>query len=106
MMQTLGSLIDQLGVVNLKMWNAQEFLYKIKDMTLEEFKERYSQEENLEELYTIFQKSCDLNLQRNNIIDEIDELFADAIKSLHFTGSYHNHDKLVQRKHKTYDSDL
>jgi len=104
-MQTLGSLVDQLGVVNLKMWNAQEFLYKIKDMTLEEFKERYSQEENLEELYTVFQKSCDLNLQRNNIIDEIDAFVLQLVTILDHERVVDT-TKLMQRKHKTYDSDL
>lgn len=99
-MFTLGGLIDQLGVVNLKMWNAQESLYKIRRMTFEEFKEEYSKENSLKELYDIFKKSCDLNVQRANITDEIDQLFVQTLLSLQ-NGTLEV-DKLTQNKHKTY----
>lgn len=100
-MQTLGSLVDQLGVVNLKMWNAQEFLYKIRKMSEDEFIAHYSESEHLKELYTIFQKSCDLNVQRNNIIDEIDSFLVELVTTIQ-NGENVDIDKLTQRKHKTY----
>lgn len=99
-MQTLGSLVDQISVVNLKMWNAQEFLYKIRRMSKEEFVAHYSQTENLEELYQVFQKSCDLNVQRNNIIDEIDTFIVRLVTQI-ADGSV-DIDQLIQRKHKSY----
>jgi hypothetical protein len=99
-MFTLGGLVDQLSVVNLKMWNAQECLYKIRRMTFEEFKEEYSKEESLKELFDIFKKSCDLNVQRANITDEIDQLFVNTLIALQ-NGTL-DIDKLTQNKHKTY----
>ncbi|KKL69705.1 hypothetical protein LCGC14_2112220, partial [marine sediment metagenome] len=42
MSDTLGSLIDKLVTVDMKMWYAQESLYKIRKMTYEEFIEEYS----------------------------------------------------------------
>ena len=39
MADTLGSIIDKLCTADLKMWNNQEILYKIRRMTFDEFKE-------------------------------------------------------------------
>lgn len=99
-MQTLGFLVDQLGIVNLKMWNAQEDLYTIRRMTLEEFKDKYGQEEELEKLYIILKKACDLNVQRAEIVDEIDEFVVDLADGIQ-NGNL-NKDRLIQRKHKSY----
>lgn len=99
-MQTLGFLVDQLSVVNLKMWNAQEGLYHIRRMSFEEFKDHYSSEEKMRELFEIFKKACDLNVQRANVTDEIDEFVVSLVEKMK-DGSIDT-DKLIQRKHKTY----
>jgi len=94
-MQTLGSLIDQLSIVNLKTWNAQENLYDVRRMTLEEFKQKFQNNEGIEILYNYFTKICDLNLQRNTLIDEIDDFIINMIKNID-TGIY------KQNKHKSF----
>lgn len=99
-MKTLGSLVDELQIVNLKMWNAQEGLYEIRRMTFEEFKEKYANEEGYRIIYDTFKKSCDLNVQRANITDEIDQYLIDALQALK-EGTL-NFDMLIKRKHKTY----
>ncbi len=94
-METLGSIIDRLVTVDMKMWYAQEDIYKIVRMDYEEFLERYGIPDSggAVELYTSLQKAIDLNLQRNALIDEIDEEVDRQIKQ----GKGN-----VQRKHKTY----
>ena len=74
MADTLGALVDKLSIVNLKMWNAQENLYLIRRMSLEQFKEKYYNDEGIKELYFSLNKAADLNVQRNVLIDSIDEL--------------------------------
>lgn len=98
-MDTLGSLIDKLCTVDLKMWNAQEELYKIRHMTLGEFQIHLQTLTNVEKIYNIFKKACDLNYQRNCIIDEIDELAVRMIEQGLDGGCM---DKFIQKKHKTY----
>jgi len=94
-MDTLGGLVDKLITVDMKMWYAQEDFYKIRNMTFEEFKEEYFSENGMKLLWERFQKGIDLNLQRNAIIDEIDEMI------LNITGA-EDDGRVVQRKHKTY----
>ena len=69
-METHGSIVDKLITVDLKMWNNQEALYEIRRMSYDEFKAKYN---GTEELYNILKKACDLNVQRNNLINEMDE---------------------------------
>jgi len=97
-MDTLGSLVDKLSVVNLKMWSAQEGLYTIRRMTLEQFKEKYYNDKGIEELFNSLNKAADLNVQRNVLIDSIDELVVEMIQSKEDLDS----GKYIQRKHKTY----
>ncbi len=92
-METLGSIVDRLVTVDMKMWYAQEDLYQIRDMTFEQFLDNYSGELGMEILWKAFQKGIDLNLQRNDLVDEIDQELARQIKEGHGN---------VQRKHKTY----
>lgn len=94
-MDTLGGLIDKLITVDMKMWYAQEDFYKIREMTFQEFLETYRNNKGMKKLWEQFQKGIDLNLQRNVIIDEIDELI------LKLTGA-EDDGRVVQRKHKTY----
>lgn len=77
-MDTFGNLIDKLITVNLKMWHNQEELYGIRKMTLEQFEIHYGN--NLEKLHEIIGRCCTLNVQRANLMDEIDVFLADAIE--------------------------
>ena len=65
-MQTIGSVIDQLNIVNIKIWH---WIDKENDKSL-------SDKERLE----ASDKVVDLNKQRNQIIDELDVLINEAIK--------------------------
>lgn len=102
MSDTIGSLIDKLMTADLKMWNNQELLYEIRKMSIEEFKEIFaSSDEKIKYLWEKLQKSCDLNMQRNQIIDEIDEKIIEIIKASQ-NGEDLDQGKYIQRKHKTY----
>ena len=93
-METPGTLIDKLITVDLKMWNNQEALYEIRRMTFEEFNNKY---EGNKELFNILKKACDLNVQRNNLMFELDKYFE---KLLHeATGKAIT---IGQNPHKTY----
>jgi len=86
---TVGALCDKLTIVNMKLWHKQDVVHEIRRMSLDDFRDRFTHED----LYHLFQALADLNLQRNQLIDEIDETIAEAIR----TGDT---SKLVQRKHK------
>lgn len=102
MADTLGSLIDKLLTVDLKMWNNQEILYEIRRMTFDEYKDKYfSGEEGALELWESLKKCCDLNVQRNQLIDEIDKKVVEMIESKD-RGENLDDGKFIQRKHKTY----
>ena len=97
MADTIGSLIDKLCTVDLKMWNNQEILYEIRRLTFKEFQTKYlSKEKNQKTFYETIKKCCDLNYQRSQLIDEIDQTFVKALKNEIKT------DDLIQLKHKTY----
>lgn len=93
-MDTLGSLIDKLITVNLKMWHNQETLYEIRRMNTREFFDRW--EGDLDGLHEVIKRCCDLNVQRNRLIDEIDRYMkrvaAGVIEA----------EDLVREQHKTY----
>ena len=93
-MDTMGGLIDKLITVDMKMWYAQEDLYKIRSMAFEEFYVEYSSRLGMKKLLEQFQKSIDLNLQRNAIIDESDEMV------LKLTGAEKD-GRVIQVKHET-----
>ena len=102
MADTLGSVVDKLITIDLKMWNNQELLYEIRRMSFDEFKEKYwSTEDGAEKLWAYLKKACDLNVQRNTLIDEIDEkiieIIRDGLEGQELDGGKH-----IQRKHKTY----
>lgn len=89
-METLGTLTDKLGVTNLKMWNNQEFLYEIRRSSYAVFCRKFGivwkQADEIKpegtpfELYTLLKKCCDLNVQRNNLINEVDEKVIEMFK--------------------------
>ncbi len=99
-MDTVGSLVDKLCTVDMKMYNTQEKLYDIRRNTFESFKNKYMNEEGMKDLYDYFVKVSDLNLQRNNYIDEIDqkvvEMITEALKGVDLYDA-----GFVQKKHKT-----
>jgi len=102
MSDTLGSLIDKLSTVDLKMWNNQELLYEIRRMSFDEYQSKYfDDEQGAEKLWACLKKCCDLNVQRNQLIDEIDEKVIEIIESK-IKGEDLDSGKFIQRKHKTY----
>lgn len=102
MADTLGGLIDKLITVDMKMWNNQEILYEIRRMTFDEYKNKYfSSEEGAEELWKCLKKACDLNVQRNELMDEVDEKIVSLVKE-YLSGVDLDNGKNIQRKHKTY----
>lgn len=99
---TVGELVDRLIVSSLKMWWQQEHIYEIRKMTLEEFKERYwSKPEGAEKIFNYLQKACDLNLQRNQLMNEIDQRLVEMIEAK-AAGEDLDNGKFIQRAHKTY----
>jgi hypothetical protein len=102
MADTLGSLIDKLFTVDMKMWNNQELLYEIRRMTFDEFKDKYfASADGAERLWESLKKACDLNVQRNQLIDEIDQKVVEIVETAQ-EGDSLEMDKFVQRKYKTY----
>jgi len=102
MADTLGGLIDKLFTIDTKMWNNQEMIYEIRRMSFDEYKQKYfNNEDGAENLWNCLKKACDLNVQRNQLIDEIDEKLIEMIKSA-TSGEDLDSGKYIQRKHKTY----
>ena len=102
MSDIFGGLIDKLTTINLKMWNNQELIYKIRRMTFEEYKKEYFENElGAEKLWNSLKNACDLNLQRNELIDEIDKFIIEII-DCKLSGVDLDSGKYIQRKHKTY----
>lgn len=102
MSDTVGGLVDKLCTVDLKMWNNQEYLYEIRRMSFDEFKQKYwNTEDGAEKLWAYLKKACDLNVQRNQLINEIDAKIIEMITSK-VSGEDLDNGKFLQRSHKTY----
>jgi hypothetical protein len=102
MADTLGTLVDKLTTVDLKMWNNQELLYEIRRMTFDEYKEKYfNSEDGANKLWNVLKKACDLNVQRNQLINEVDEKILEIINAK-LSGEELDNGKFLQRAHKTY----
>ena len=102
MADTLGSLIDKLITIDMKMWDNQDILYEIRRMSFDEFKEKYwKDEEGAEKLWEILKKACDLNVQRNQLIDEVDTKVVEIVEAAN-SGEELDNGKFIQRKHKNY----
>lgn len=97
-MDTIGGLIDKLVTVDQKLYVNQELLYDIRRMTFDEFHFKFSSTEGMIKLWNALKKTCDLNCQRNALIDEIDTQLVGMIKQ----GGDLDDGKNVQRKHKSY----
>ena len=102
MADTLGNVIDKLITVDMKMWDNQELLYEIRRMTFEEYKEKYfSDEAGANLLWETLKKACDLNVQRNQLINEVDHKLIEMFTALK-NGEDLDNGKFLQRTHKTY----
>lgn len=102
MSDTLGGLVDKLITVDMKMWNNQELLYEIRRMSFSEYKTRYFEsEKGAKDLWEGLKKACDLNVQRNQLIDEIDEKVVEMVSEFNKNKNLDS-GKFIQRKHKTY----
>jgi hypothetical protein len=102
MSDTLGSLVDKLTTVDLKMWNNQELLYEIRRMSFDEYKKKYFEDENgAHLLWDTLKKACDLNVQRNQLINEVDSKIIEIIEAK-LNGEDLDNGKFLQRSHKTY----
>lgn len=102
MADTLGNIVDKLVTVDMKMWNNQELLYEIRRMTFNEYKEKYfNNEEGAYILWESLKKACDLNVQRNQLINEVDMKIIEIIEAK-FNGENLDEGKFLQRAHKTY----
>ena len=101
MADTLGGLIDKLITIDMKMWTNQEFLYEVRRISFEEFEEKFVEtDEQKLELFESLKKCCDLNYQRNQLIDEIDEKVVELVQAA-VDGEELDAGKFIQRKHKT-----
>ena len=102
MADTLGNVIDKLVTVDMKMWDNQELLYEIRRMTFDEYKEKYfNSEEGATNLWEVLKKACDLNVQRNQLINEVDQKIIEIMESK-LSGENLDNGKFLQRAHKTY----
>lgn len=102
MADTLGTLVDKLTTVDLKMWNNQEILYEIRKMSFEEYKKKYFEnEDGAKLLWETLKKATDLNVQRNQLINEVDQKVIEIIKA-GLAGEELDNGKFLQRSHKTY----
>jgi hypothetical protein len=102
MADTLGNVIDKLITVDMKMWDNQELLYEIRRMSFDEYKTKYFEDENgAELLWKTLKKACDLNVQRNQLINEVDEKIIEMIQTT-LNGEDLDNGKFLQRSHKTY----
>ena len=101
-MDTLGNLIDKLNTVSLKMWWAQENIYEVRRISFQEFREKYIvDEDGAKKLYETIQKACDLNIMRNQLINEIDAKIIEMVDAKLNSEDLDN-GKFIQRAHKTY----
>lgn len=102
MSDTVGSLIDKLFTVDSKMWCNQEMLHEIRRQDFEWFRNRFLKDDaSNRELYEMLLKVCDLNLQRQLLITEIDERIVKIVEAGMAGKDLHTPNFIVN-SHKTY----
>lgn len=94
-MDTFGSLVDKLAIVTTRMWHAQDDLYRFRRMSDEEWEAEFGDDPM--KVRNILTRACELNLQRNQLIDEIDKLNVEQLSM-----DEEDKKKLYQPKHKLY----
>lgn len=102
MADTIGSISDKLSVVNLKMFWNQEDLYIIRRMSKDEFIEKYGNADGQAKLYDILKRCCDLNVLRNQLIDELDERIFNLASATGMSKEKIDSLRLRAPSHKTY----
>lgn len=100
-MDSLGSAIDKLITADMKMWNNQEILYEIRRMTFEEYKLKFTSNDGALKLWDMLKKCCDLNVQRAQLVNEIDQKIIEMIQTA-VAGKDLNDGGFLQLAHKTY----
>jgi hypothetical protein len=100
MADTVGSLVDKLSIVNLKMWWNQEGLYEIRRMDEGEFVAKYG--EDLAQVHKIIKICCDMNVLRSQLIDEIDDRLAKIAETMGLSPEDIRSLRLVAPSHKSY----
>lgn len=101
-MDSLGNVIDKLVTVDMKMWDNQEILYEIRKMSFEDFRQKYFDDiKGAEKLWEILKKATDLNVQRNQLINEVDEKIIQMFEAFK-NGEDLDNGRFIQRSHKTY----
>jgi hypothetical protein len=100
MADTIGSLIDKLGIINLKMFWNQETLYEMRRMTKDEFVSKYGQ--RLDEVHDILKRCCDMNVLRSQLIEEIDQRVIKVGEKAGLSEEAINELRLSARPYKTY----
>lgn len=99
---TLGSLIDKLATCNQKMFLNQELLYEIRRMSFDEYKAKFFEsEDGAKRLWETLKKACDLNVQRNALMSEVDEKVVEIAQAA-ARGEELDNGSFIQRQHKTY----
>jgi hypothetical protein len=102
MSDTLGNVVDKLVTIDMKMWDNQELLYEIRKMSFDEYKSKYFEDEKgAQLLWETLKKACDLNVQRNQLINEVDSKIIEMIDAK-LSGENLDNGKFLQRAHKTY----
>ena len=100
MADTIGSLIDKLSIVNLKMFWNQEILYEIRRMTSDDFIKKYG--DDLQKVHKILKICCDMNVLRSQLIDEINSRIFDIMITLGGSQQDIENLRLVAPSHKSY----
>ena len=78
--KTIGQLVQELIALDIDMWNNQEFVYEIRRMSFDEYKEKYfADEEGAEKMWSFLKKACDLNVSRNDAMDALDTKIAKIV---------------------------
>lgn len=94
-MDTLGNLVDKLAIVTVRMWHAQDDLYRYRRMSTEEWQAEFAGDPD--RVRHTLVRACELNLQRNQLMDEIDKLHLESLSM-----DEEEKQKLSAPKHKQY----
>jgi len=69
-MTSLGSLVDRLSIVNMKIWKLQDWVHR----AAADSKEQFSAGNTLDGVQKKLAQIGDLNKERNRLMDEIDRV--------------------------------